>query len=200
MSRAVLVAAVFCSAASSEAAPWPSGPKQLRLDGGSSRSAGGVPRAAGGGVPLADGAEQLRPAALHATESTATSGQSSEMMPPEGSGSKKCMVIVCALLGSCCCVMPIAQNLAQMKDSTMTNVAGYVLSFVALVVPVFALLDVLLYSSLFSDQWKKGVSSLGTWCGILCLWAVVASGCAIIQLCHLAAYSMGKVGPLSLPT
>lgn len=191
MRRAVLAAAAaLCFAVSQgELAPSHDSPRQLNV--------AGTPYTA---PRMLNAQKQLRPAALHAAEAPAESSQSFEVFPSERSGSKKCMCIVCALFGSCCCIMPIAQNLAQMKDSMATNVAGYVLSLVALLVPIFALLDVIVWSSLFSDHWKHGFSALGSWCGMLCLMAFVAGSCAVIQVCHLIAYALGKVGPLNVPS
>merc|ERR1719326_991100 len=87
-----------------------------------------------------------------------------------------------ALAISCCCLSPGAQYLSAKHPW-----AGQVLS----VVGVFCYLC--FFSSIFSQYWKGGFAAVGTWCGALCIAAMIVGCCLVCQLCCLGAVAMGMV-------
>lgn len=108
-----------------------------------------------------------------------------------------CMYVLGALLVSCCCISPASQHFSQRESSTMKAI-GWALSITSILIATGALIYVTLWSSIFKDYWAGGFTQVGAWCGVLCLWAILACCCGALQLCYLGAFSLGMVGALGV--
>lgn len=68
---------------------------------------------------------------------------------------------------------------------------AYALSAAAVLIPIAVFCYVAFFSSILLEFWKGGFTAVGTWCGTLCIWAVLACCCGSLQACFMFVMARG---------
>merc|ERR1719473_1272122 len=96
------------------------------------------------------------------------------------------VIVVCA-----CCLAPGAQYL-QMQGGTMETV-GSGLSCCSMLVTIGVFVYVGFFTTIISQYWKEGFSSVGAWCAGLCIMTIAVAIVLCVQLCYFGAVYSGLI-------